>query len=82
MKKMLNVLLYFSFLWPLYLSCLFDLDFYKKNNLLISKCVCLFEYTAFEVSGKAEIPLTGFKAPVVWQMLLELTVLSRSANVV
>ena len=44
--------------------------------------VCPFHYTAFVVSGKVGIPLTGLTTPVGWLLLPQLTVLSRSAIVV
>ena len=44
--------------------------------------VCPFDYTAVAVSGKVERSEAGLTTPVEWQLLLQLTVLSRSAIVV
>ena len=44
--------------------------------------VCPFDYTAVAVSGKVERSLTGLTTPAGWLLLLQLTVLSRSAIVV
>ena len=41
-----------------------------------------FDYTAFAVSGKVGILQTGLTTSVGWLLLLQLTVLSRSAIVV
>ena len=41
-----------------------------------------FDYTAFVFNGKAGIPQTGLTTRVGWLLLLQLTVLSRSAIVV
>ena len=41
-----------------------------------------FDYTAFVVSGKAGLSLTGLTTLVGWLLLLQLPVLSRSAIVV
>ena len=43
--------------------------------------VCPVDYTAFAVSGKVGYPLTGLITPVGLLLLLQLTVLSRSAIV-
>ena len=43
---------------------------------------CPFHYTAFVVSGKVGIPLTGLTSPVGWLSLSQLTVQSRCAIVV
>ena len=44
--------------------------------------VCPFNYTAVAVSGKVERSYIGLTTPVRWLLLLQLTVLSRSAIVV
>ena len=44
--------------------------------------VCPFDYTAFAVSGKVGIPLTGLTTKVGWLSLLQLTVRIRSAIIV
>ena len=50
------------------------------NN--ISAVPCLFDYTAFAVSGKVRDMKTRLTTPVGWLLLLQLTLLSRSAIVV
>ena len=52
------------------------LSLYKENYLHF---VCPFDYTALAVSGKVGYLLTGLTTPVGWLLLLQLTVLSRSA---
>ena len=49
---------------------------YKFSN------VCPFDYTVVAVSGKVVNSQTGLTTPVGWLLLLQLTVLSRSALVV
>ena len=44
--------------------------------------MCPFDYTTVAVSEKVERSLTGSTTPVEWLLLLQLTVLSRSAIVV
>ena len=59
---------------------LFVLSLYKEDYLKI--CVRPFDYTAVVVSGKVENWLTGLTTPLGWLLLLQLTVLRRSAIVV
>ena len=44
--------------------------------------MCPFDYTAGIVSGRVGYPLTGLTTQVGWLLLLQLTVLRRSAIVV
>ena len=63
-------------------SWLFVLGLYNEDCLPFFRNVCAFDYTAFAVSEKVGIPLTGLNTPDGWAPLPQLTVLSRSAIVV
>ena len=67
-----------------YLSALIDCWSSALVSRIIYKClnVCPFGYTDVAIGGKAELSETGLTKPVGWLLLLQLTVLSRSAVVV
>ena len=70
-----------AFLLPLRVSLLLVLSLYKEDYLQFID-LRPSDYTAFVVSGKVGNPFFCFTTPIGWFLLLQLTVLSRSAFVV
>ena len=53
-------------------------DYYLQIHLYLN--VYPFDYTYAAVNGKVKRTLTGLTTPVLWLLLLQLTVLSRSKS--